>query len=78
MHTCARLFVVHLNVFICVLNFCGWSQLQKYYNSQIFQIYGMFEGIKTLNVCRAPCCGKYQFPTRELSLLKKVVRTKKE
>ena len=28
----------HVNVFICMLNFCGWSQLQNYFNSEIFPI----------------------------------------
>ena len=26
----------HVNVFICVLNFCGWSQLQNY-SARVFQ-----------------------------------------
>ena len=43
-----------------------------------------FEGIKRLSDHRASCCGKHQFPANfmvnivfELSLLNKVVRTKK-
>ena len=28
----------HVNVFICMLNYCGWSQLQNYFNSEIFPI----------------------------------------
>ena len=28
------------NFIFCVFNFCGWSQLQNYFNSEIFLIYG--------------------------------------
>ena len=37
----ARLFVDHhcIKDFIWVLNFHGWSQLQNYFNSEIFPIY---------------------------------------
>ena len=38
----ANLFTDHRCVilFLCV-NFCGWSQLQNYFNSEIFPIYGI-------------------------------------
>ena len=29
--------------FICVLNFCGWSQSQNFFNCEIFPIYGVNE-----------------------------------
>ena len=28
-----------INVFICVLNFRGWSQLRNYFNSEIWYVY---------------------------------------
>ena len=32
----------HVNVFICVLNFRGWSQPRNYFNSKILPTYCMF------------------------------------
>ena len=40
---CVHLFgdLCCVTVFICVLNFCGWSQPQNHFNSEIFPVYNI-------------------------------------
>ena len=45
MHT---LLITATYVFICVLNFHGWSQLRNFYNSEIFPIYGVLRSEPSL------------------------------
>ena len=51
---CAHAYSVdhcHVNVFICVLNFRGWSQPRKYFNSEIFLIYSKLLLLQHMTRC---------------------------
>ena len=48
-----------IKCFICALNFCGWSQVQNYFNSEIFPIYGI-----QLSQCLHPVAARFSNTTR--------------
>ena len=60
---CTHLFIDHrcINVFIHILNFCGWSQPQNYFSSETFRIYCNLHFGKILpHTC--PVCRKHGGP----------------
>ena len=60
MRACLFVDCRRVNVFICMLNFCSWSEPQKCFNSEIFLIYGtlytsiLLSAYKNVHVV-APC-----------------------